>query len=210
MKKIEEVPHLRSYFRQCGNDETKKLKMVEQIRDIALKYLPPAVIAKVPPPYYSDEVRAAYAAKGISLEWNLSIRGDTGVYPFCFTAARDASLSPSQQSAARLLDYCTEALDKNAVTERLQLWIFDAYAGLDSDLVAKGMKFKPKRQKGAIAKATKHIHGLAKNNRSMSAKELFNIADKSIIEDMALGTFGNHVRDARKDYPKIKAKKVSG
>ena len=135
MTRTEEVAHFRSYFRQCGHDEAMKIKMVAQIRDVALEYLSPAVIAKVPAPYYSDEVRAAYAAKGISLEWNLSIRGDTGVNTFCFVAARDAGLTPSQQSAARLLDYCTEAIDKNAVTERLQQWILDAYAGLDGDAI---------------------------------------------------------------------------
>lgn len=156
MNRFEEVPHLRSVFRQYGHDEAKKIKLVERIRDVALEYLPPAVIAKVPPPYFSDEARAAYAAKGISLEWNLNILGDTGVYAFFSTVSekynrvltetspgiyelvvteRDAVLTPSQLKAANLLRHCTEALEKDAVSDQLQLWILDAYAGLDSDAV---------------------------------------------------------------------------
>lgn len=140
MNKFEEVPHFRSYFRQCGYDEAKKIKLVERIRDVALEYLPQSAIEKVPPPYFSDEIRAAYAAKGITLEWNLNILGETGVYAFCSTAtARDSSLTSSQQSAANLLNYCTMALEKDAVSDQLQQWILDAYAGLDSDAV-KGRK----------------------------------------------------------------------
>ena len=40
MTRVEEVPHLRSLFRQFGCDEVKKLNLVEVIRDIALCYLP--------------------------------------------------------------------------------------------------------------------------------------------------------------------------
>lgn len=173
MTRTEEVSHIRSIFRQCGHDEAKKIKLVVKIRDIALEYLPLAVIAKVPPPYYSDEIRAAYAAKGISLEWNLSIRGDTGVYPFCFTAARDASMSPSQQSAARLLGYCTEAIDKNAVTEQLQLWILDAYAGLALDDVATGRKFRAGRKPNTGSIIRKKIASLLKKNPAMKNPELW-------------------------------------
>lgn len=134
MNRTEEVPHLRSYFRQCGHDEAKKIKLVEQIRDVAIEYLPPEVIAKVPPPYFSDLVRAKYAAKGINLDWNLTIPGDTGVNAFFF-AARDSGLTPGQLSAANLLNYCTMALEKDAVSDQLQVWILDAYAGLDLDAV---------------------------------------------------------------------------
>lgn len=136
MNRTEEVPHLRSYFRQCGHDEAKKIKLAERIRDVALEYLPPEVIAKVPPPYFSDEARAAYAAKGVNLEWNLTILGDTGVYAFCSTAtARDSVLTPGQLSAANLLNHCTRALENDAVSDQLQVWILDAYAGLDLDAV---------------------------------------------------------------------------
>lgn len=206
MSRIEEVRHIHSNLRQCGHDEAQKIKVVEQVRKIALMYLTSAVIAKVPPPYYPDEIRALYAAEGISLEWNLSIRGDTGVYPFCFTAQHEGSLSPSQQSAARLLSYCTEAIDKNAVTEQLQQWILDAYAGLDFDAVAKAERFPPRRQEGAISESTKHIIELAKNNRSAAAKKLFAIADQSLIGSMAMRTFVNHVTNARKIYPKERRK----
>lgn len=199
MTRIEEVPHIRSDFRQCGHDEAKKIKTVERIREIALMYLPPAVVAKVPPPYFPDEIRAEYQDEGISLEWNLTIRGDTGVYPFCSTAQHDVSLSPSQQSAVRLLAYCTEAIDKNAVTEQLQLWILDAYAGLDFDAVAKGEIFQNGgRKKGATTAKTQHIYTLANNRPNLSAKELYALADKKIIGDMRDGTFANHVTAARK------------
>lgn len=136
MTRTEEVAHFRSYFRQCGHDEAQKIKLVEQIRNVALDYLPQAVIDNVPPPYFSDGDRAAYAAKGISLAWNLSILGDTGVYAFCSTAtARDSSLTSSQQCAANLLNYCTMALEKDAVSDQHQQWILDAYAGLDGDAI---------------------------------------------------------------------------
>lgn len=158
MNKFEEVPHFRSYFRQCGYDEAKKIKLVERIRDVALEYLPQSAIEKVPPPYFSDEIRAAYAAKGITLEWNLNILGETGVYAFCSTAtARDSSLTSSQQSAANLLNYCTMALEKDAVSDQLQQWILDAYAGLDSDAVEG-------RKKSSEALVTARITS-AKNKR---------------------------------------------
>lgn len=65
-------------------------------------------------------------------------------------------------------------------------------------------QFKPGRDKGAVSDATKHIFYLAECNRSSSAKELFPISDKSIIGGMSERTFGNHVTDARKKYPKEK------
>jgi hypothetical protein len=66
-------------------------------------------------------------------------------------------------------------------------------------------KFKSKRPKGSISAATKHINDLAQTNRSQSAKQLFSIADKSIIGNMIFGTFSNHVSNARKVYPKTKS-----
>lgn len=66
-----------------------------------------------------------------------------------------------------------------------------------------GIKFSG-REKGAIGSATNHIVQLAKENRSLSAKQLLHIADKSIIGKMSVRTFENHVTEARKQYPKEK------
>lgn len=131
----EEVPHIRSVFRQ--SDDNGKIKLVERLSDVAREYLPAAVVAKVPQPYFSKQDRAAYKAIGQSLEWNLTILGDTGVYAFSI-AARDAGLTQSQQSAAALLYACFEALEANLVSDRVQQSILDAFSGLDSDDVVKG------------------------------------------------------------------------
>lgn len=161
MNRIEEVPHLRSLFRQFGTDDAQKIKLVLKLRDVALEFLPASVIAKVPPPYFSDEIRAAYKAIGRNLEWNLSILGDTGVYAFCSTA-RDAGLTQSQQSAAALLYACTEALEKNAVSERVQQTILYAYAGLDLDNVAKGKNYH-----AAQSNRAKKPRGKGEDQRTM-------------------------------------------
>ena len=68
----------------------------------------------------------------------------------------------------------------------------------------KGVTFKPGRADGSVSDATTHIHQLVKDNRSLSAKELFPKANKSKIGDMSEGTFRNHVTAAWKQYPKEK------
>lgn len=138
MTRVEEVPHLRSLFRQFGCDEVKKLNLVEVIRDIALCYLPSEVIAKVSTPHFSEEVRAAYEAKGVSLEWDLSILGDTGIYAFN-AAASHAAISKGEKYAAQLLAYCTKAFEENAVSAQLEQWILDAHMCLDVDAVEKAV-----------------------------------------------------------------------
>lgn len=192
--RTEEVGHIRIVLKHGYNEA-----FITHLRDVALEYLPPAVIAKVPPPYFSDEARAAYAAIGKSLEWNLTIDGDigaTGDYAFFF-AARDAGLTPSQQSAATLLYATLEALEKKALSDRVQQNILDAYAWLDVDAVKKAGRFLPKRKKGSLSTVTKYIHKLAIDNPETKAICLFLDADKKIIEDMAEGTFANHVSNAR-------------
>jgi hypothetical protein len=236
-----EVAHnSRSVFRQTGFNKT----WIKELRKTALKFLPPEVIAKVPPPYFSEEEeaafaakyrgfsdeerknykappseyrafsvadRAAYAAIEKSLEWNLTIDGDigaTGDYAFFFTAtASDSVLTSSQQSAAALLYATLEALEKEALSDRLTQNILDALGGLDADAEAKGKKFPPGRMEGATSASTDHIFELANEHRSLTAKGLFFKADKSIIGDMPQGTFGNHVIAARKKYPKEKKPK---
>lgn len=163
MTRCEEAGHLRSLFRQFGSDEAKKLNLVKVIRDIALCYLPPEVVAKVPPPYFSEEVEAAYKATGKNLMWNLTIDGDigaTGDYAFFFTAtASDSVLTSSQKSAAALLYATLEALEKNALSDRITQNILDALGGLDADTQELGKKFKAGRKpntgsvvRGEIAK----------------------------------------------------------
>jgi hypothetical protein len=129
MKRAKEVPDLRSYFRQ--SDDSGKLYLVCKIRDFAIQFLQPTIAKN--PREVSDEIRESYKAKGISLEWNLTTSHDACEF---FFAARDA-LTESQRHAAELLKYCNEALDKNSVTEQIQQYILDSYAGLDADDVSK-------------------------------------------------------------------------
>ena len=133
--RAKETTELRYLFRQL--DGERKINLVIDIRDVALSYLSPAVVSKVPAPHFPEKVRAFYLAKGQSLDWNLLILGDTGVYAFC-SAARDVGLTPSQRSALDLLCACTEAIEADAVSERLHQNILDGFAGLDSDDVVKG------------------------------------------------------------------------
>ncbi len=74
MNRSEDVDHFRSYLRQCGCDETKKLMFVADIMDIAIDILEP-VKAKITRPM-SVLVRQLYLDKGISLEWSLPLYRD--------------------------------------------------------------------------------------------------------------------------------------
>ena len=167
----EEVPHIRSVFRQ--SDDNGKIRLVERLSDVAREYLPAAVVAKVPQPYFSKQDRAAYKAIGQSLEWNLTILGDTGVYAFCF-AARDAGLTKSQQSAAALLYACFEALDANLVSDHIQQCILDAYSGLELDAVATGKKFTQGRKQDTGSAIRKAIAKALKKNPALKNAELWN------------------------------------
>lgn len=174
MSRIEDERHIRSLFRQFGLDIPAQLRLVARLRDIAIEYLQP-VIAKVPPPYFSDEIRAVCKAKGISLEWNLTTDGDTGAtgdYAFFF-AARDAGLTPSQQSAAALLYATLEALEENAVSDRVRQNILDAIAGLDLDAVSIGEKFTtpPPRSTDTLGDVLLEI--LERIGKSASAKDVW-------------------------------------
>lgn len=72
----------------------------------------------------------------------------------------------------------------------------------------KAKKFTSGRIEGSISGATKQLIELVKNNRHLSAKELFNLASQSAISDMKFSTFRNHVSIIRKQYPKIKTSTV--
>lgn len=191
MNKIEEVAHIRSLFRQLHNDEAGKIKLVTQLRNIAIQNLQ-KVIAKVPRSL-SDEAKNKYMAMAGSIDWDLTT---TDAYKFFFMA-RDTDLTPSQQSAAALLYNCTKVIDENVLSDRLQQNILDAYAGLDLDAVDKGNMFQPGRPPGSITERVKYIHDIATQNPDKPAKILYRSADKSVIGDMPYGTFKNHVSSAR-------------
>ena len=125
--------HIRNAFPQL--DDAGKLNLVLNIRDEAIKLLRP-VIAKVPRDM-SDNIKAAYKAKGISTEWDLTT---TDAYSFFFMA-RNAGLSSSQLNTAALLYACTEALEENALSDRVRQNILDALGGLDSDALNMGDAF---------------------------------------------------------------------
>lgn len=70
---------------------------------------------------------------------------------------------------------------------------------------ADGLKFTDnKKPKGSQSAITKSIHKLANNNRSLSAKELYAIANKKITDSVNLKQFQSHVTNARKLNQKVK------
>jgi hypothetical protein len=93
------------------------------------------------------------------------------------------------------IDYCIGSL-------RQELTRYHA-AALEV-LLGRNAVFTGGRQKGSFSKATMHIFLLVKTNRCLTAKELFKKADSKIIGNMSLDVFSNHVRDARKQFPKEK------
>lgn len=151
MNHAQEAMHIRSLFQQLGNDDAAKLVLVEQIRGWAIAILEPTK-AKVPRDF-SEGVIAAYAARGIGLEWDLTT---TDAYAFCGMAEK-VGLAPRLQNVAVLLFACTEALELNALPDSLQQNILDAYAGLDSDLVvmgkshSKAQRDKATRRRGKVS-----------------------------------------------------------
>jgi hypothetical protein len=107
-----------------------------------------------------------------------------------------------------------EEIDTGApLTGRQILFLTMEVRGGDSleelkELAAKGEIFTHGgRRKGATSKPLQYIIELAKNNRTLSAKKLFAIADKSIIKLMEFDAFRSHVTKARKKYPKEKSSK---
>lgn len=89
----------------------------------------------------------------------------------------------------------------------LKAWAInlEMLCGIMKPLADVGGKFYGNgRPKGAISSAVRYITDLAKDNRALSAKQLFAKADKNSIGSMAESTFGNHVSKARKEYPKEK------
>lgn len=134
------VPYLRRTFLECGSDEEKKIRLVTQLGEEAIAVLRP-VKAKVPRPFADLE-----------LEWDLTDTADA--YLFRSQALVAGGLSESQQSAADLLFFWTQARDANAVSDPLWEKILDAYVGLDGDKIVLGVtysiqqkSFREKQQK---------------------------------------------------------------
>lgn len=169
----EKTHHWRSAFRQAGFNEI----WIKELRKEALNFLPLKVIAKVPQPYFSAAVRAAYTAIGKSPEWNLTIDGDkgaTGDYVFFFTAtASNSVLTPSQKSAAALLYATLEALEERALSDRLTKNILDALGGLDSDTEENGKKFKRGRKSNTGSVIRKTIARLLKQDQTLKNPALW-------------------------------------
>lgn len=118
---------------------------------------------------------------------------------------------PAQLSCAQSLYFslalmqCPGGKDwVNYCISSLQQELTRYYAASLEVLLQRNKVFTGGRQKGALAKSTRHIQRLVKDYRNLKAKELFALADKSIIGDMSQGTFNNHVKNARKAYPKEK------
>lgn len=89
----------------------------------------------------------------------------------------------------------------------LKAWAInlEMLCGRMKPLADKGKEFtQAGRQKGAVSEVTVRICNLAKDNRTLSAKELFAKADKTITTDMAFDAFRSHVSRARKQYKKEK------
>jgi hypothetical protein len=93
--------------------------------------------------------------------------------------------------------WCAE----NPLSPQAQIALIEIQRQKDAPAVAHGEVFKPKRKKGAISKKTKHIQTLVEQHPEKTAKELYALADKSILGEgkpMQLRTFDNHVSLARK------------
>lgn len=66
-----------------------------------------------------------------------------------------------------------------------------------------GEKFKSP-EPGSLSTQAEHIHNLVRDNRTLTAKELQQIANIEIIGEMGRDAFREHVTKARKQYPKRK------
>lgn len=168
MTPSEELPHLRSLFRQ--SDAAGKLRLVRILRDRAIERLEPKVTAKLPRPL-SDFEREA----GGSSEWNLHDRDDASAFAVvCSLAhARGVTLSASEQSAAQLLGFCAEALESGAPTPQVMNSILDAVAGLDTDTAVLGQKFMSGRKPNTGGPIRNRIKTLLRKTPTLKNGELW-------------------------------------
>lgn len=139
MNPIEEIPHLRSAFRQM--DGAGKMNLVAQVRDVAIKYLEP-LKARIQRHPISDHARTAYEAKGISLKWNLANNADA--IAFSFAARGYSKLSVAQRKYFNryldLLNVCSRALEEETLSDIRQEAVLSAYLALDIPGVDMGEK----------------------------------------------------------------------
>lgn len=201
MARLEDARHIRAALH--GLDASGRLGLVAQLRDTAVEVLRP-VAGKVPRPM-PDRLKAEYEAKGISLDWDLL---STDAFEF-FHAARDADLTPSQQSAALLLYLCARALDDEAISENDQQAIVDAYAALDLDAAGMGEKFKQGRRPSTGGKIRAAVAKLLKKNPAMKNLELWQaIAAKPPkgweFFDNNLGRYAEGDGGANMGYPRFR------
>ncbi len=179
MNSIDEAGHVQRVFEIYGYDEARKLNLVADLRDVAIKRLKP-VMANVPRGM-PERIKAAYQAKGISIEWDLP----ADALEFCLQAQK-AGLSESQRSACALLCFCTEALDKEAVPPSLQQHMVKAFAGLDADYIAAGKQppasrlAKSRHAETDAMKAYAREHWHAQIDPSLSAPNAANILKKEV------------------------------
>jgi hypothetical protein len=188
MNRIEEVPHLRSAWRQL--DDAGRMSLVTQIRDITLRIVEP--LKKTIPLPYPDRILAEHQAKGILLQWDLSHHEDA--LAFCTHLRRaTGGVSPYQQMAAELLDICTQVLVQGTFSDRDRDWIFDAYSALDGVAVTAGEKHskaqaekaKKKRGKGDDGRTLGElIQTLTQNHPDAKPSEIWPHL-KSMIEEWA-------------------------
>lgn len=134
--------------------------------------------------------------------------GDTNVIDKMATAI-ESSISPDTDNEFAIKARKHAQLARGfGISEKGVIHIVEAQCAFKDYMLwgdaLKGEKFPAGREKGSTTESTKHIHQLVADNPSLTAKELFQITDKNIISEMAIGTFKNHVHDARKTYPKIK------
>lgn len=158
MIRTEEAIHLRSLFCQYGQNMDLKIQLIKEMRDIAILYLPEKVITKVP------------KSHGISTEWNLTIRGDTGIDSFYFSASK-ANLTVSQKSAANLLFYCARVIEDNAPLDSYLEAILSNYSMLSIDDARTGEVFKKGREKGAVSHAMDYLKRVVKELPDATAAE---------------------------------------
>lgn len=91
---------------------------------------------------------------------------------------------------------------KFGMTDKGVMHIVDAQCAFKDYMLwkdaLKGEKFPSGKSKGSLADSTKHIYQLRKDYPDLSAKELFQQADKKIIGEMGFGNFQNHVSKSPK------------
>lgn len=108
------------------------------------------------------------------------------------------AVPPELAANLDLLEACTRTVDNRQINENA---ICAAYAKTDGDLIT-GKKFLENsgRKKGALSQKTIYINQLARMHPELSPKELYRIADKSILgkgRPLKTSTFDKKVSEAR-------------